>query len=242
MIKYRKLFVIFFLFLSKAFVVYAKPDREMMESKKCSNIFSYFERKHNIPRNTLHSISLRETQKTHSKHKLGITWPWTVTVNPDGKGYHFRSKNEAVNFVRAQLALGKRSLDVGCMQINLKYHPNAFKSVEQAFTPRKNIAYGAKFLEEKYQQYGNWQQAIGAYHSGSIERSIMYYARVKKISDSMRSYKKKLADISYHSYKNEDVELNSYIPKKSKTKFLGMGRVSVRVGTLKNNNWFRRTK
>jgi hypothetical protein len=35
------------------------------------------------------------------------------------------------------------------MQINLKHHPGAFASLEEAFDPQKNIAYAAQFLKEK---------------------------------------------------------------------------------------------
>ena len=134
------LLLAFLLFSVNSFASYAKTDPEMLESQKCSNIFSYFEKRHKIPKDTLYSISLQETQKPHSKHRLGLTWPWAVTVNPSGKGYHFKNKTEAIKFAKAQLASGKGSIDVGCMQINLKYHPDAFTSVEQAFSPRRNLA------------------------------------------------------------------------------------------------------
>lgn len=239
----RKILLLTFLTLSvSSFASYAKTDPEMMESQKCSNIFSYFEKRYKIPKDILYSISLRETQKAHSKHGIGITWPWTVTVNPSGKGYHFKNKTEAIKFAKAQLASGKgRSIDVGCMQINLKYHPDAFTSLEQAFSPRRNIAYGAKFLKEKYEQYGDWQKAIGAYHSGSIDKASAYHTMVKQINDSMNLYKKKLADLSSYKYRTTKVATTTK-NSEQKEKFLGMGKVQVRVGTLKENNWFRKVQ
>lgn len=237
----KTLLLAFLLFSVNSFTSYAKTDPEMLESQKCSNIFSYFEKRHKIPKDTLYSISLRETQKAHSKHRIGITWPWTITVNPSGKGYYFKNKSEAIKFAKAQLASGKGSIDVGCMQINLKYHPDAFTSVEQAFSPRRNIAYGAKFLKEKYEHYGDWQKAIGAYHSGSADRASAYHARVRQISDSMHIYKKKLADLSSYKYKTTKIATSAKNSKK-KEKFLGIGKVQVRVGTLKDNNWFRKVQ
>jgi soluble lytic murein transglycosylase-like protein len=136
-----------------------------------------------------------------------------IVVNPSGKGYHFKNKIEAVKFVKAQLASGKSSVDVGCMQINLKYHPDAFTSIEQVFCPRKNIAYGAKFLKEKYNQYGDWQKAIGSYHSG-----------VKQINDSMHMHKKKLADLSSYRHKTTKITTRIKNPEQ-KEKFLGIGKV-----------------
>lgn len=238
----HKILLLTFLSLSvTSFSCYAKTDPELMESQKCSNIFSYFEKRYKIPKDTLYSISLRETQKAHSKHAIGITWPWTVTVNPSGKGYHFRNKTEAIKFAKNQLASGKESIDVGCMQINLKYHPDAFTSVEQAFSPRRNIAYGAKFLKEKYEQHGDWQKAIGAYHSGSSEKASAYHSLVKQISDSMHIYKKRLADLSSYRYRTTKIATTTK-SSQQKEKFLGMGKVQVRVGTLKENNWFRKVQ
>jgi soluble lytic murein transglycosylase-like protein len=92
-------------------------------------------------------------------------WPWTVNV--EGKGFYFNSKKEAVFFVRKQLQEGKTSIDVGCMQINLKHHPEAFVKLEQAFNPRHNIGYAASFLVKKFAELGSWGKAIAHYHSAN---------------------------------------------------------------------------
>lgn len=238
----NKILILTFLAFSvSSFASYAKTDPEMMESQKCSNIFSYFEKRHQIPQDTLYSISLRETQKAHSKHGIGITWPWTITVNPSGKGYHFKNKTEAIKFAKEQLQSGKGSIDVGCMQINLKYHPDAFASVEQALSPQNNIAYGAKFLKEKYEQHGDWQKAIGAYHSSSSDKAYIYHAMVKEIKDSMALYKKQLANLAKHEYQATKVATTEKKPEQ-RPKFLGIKKVQVRVGALKENNWFRKVQ
>ena len=49
--------------------------------------------------------------------------------------------------VRAMQANGVRSIDVGCGQINLMYHPDAFPNLELAFDPQANAAYAARFLK-----------------------------------------------------------------------------------------------
>ena len=50
--------------------------------------------------------------------------------------------------VRKLQRRGVRNIDVGCMQVNLRYHPKAFKSLGQAFDPRANAAYAAGFLRK----------------------------------------------------------------------------------------------
>lgn len=63
-----------------------------------------------------------------------------------GKGRYFATKEEAVRAVKKLQAQGVKSIDVGCMQINLAYHGDAFDSIEDALDPETNVTYGAKFL------------------------------------------------------------------------------------------------
>jgi len=103
-------------------------------------------------------------------------WPWTI--NAAGQGYHFDSRDEAIRAVQALQARGVRSIDVGCFQINLMYHPAAFASLEHAFDPAANARYAATFLNELQARTGSWDGAIGAYHSATSERGGAYRARV----------------------------------------------------------------
>lgn len=166
---------------------FALSDHDMIESKKCSSLFPYFERKYELPEDYLHSIAMQESGKKHPKHDLRMVWPWTV--NSEGKGYYFSSMQEAIKFTRQEIASGKTSIDVGCMQISLKHHPKAFSSLEQAFSPRENISYGAQFLRKKYEALGSWDKAIGHYHSANQERGVKYSAKVYKIASNMQQYK-----------------------------------------------------
>jgi len=183
-------------------------DHELSESLKCTRMFSYFERKFLIPFDTLHSISLKESGRAHSKHKIRLVWPWTVNV--EGKGYFFDSKREAISFVATQILNGKESIDIGCMQINLKHHPEAFISLEQAFDTRKNIEYGASFLRSKYEHLGCWHKAIAHYHSATHELGFKYKQDVVKIAGSMDQYKDSLRkyiryanNAKFYDYKNK---------------------------------------
>jgi soluble lytic murein transglycosylase-like protein len=177
-------------------------DSEIAESRKCSKIFPFFERKFQIPANTLHSIALQESGKKHKKYKLKVAWPWAVNV--EGQGYYFDSKKEAISFVKKQIMQGKESIDVGCMQINLKHHLDAFDSLNQAFDPKHNIAYGAKFLKSKYDQLGSWHKAIAHYHSATHELGSKYKQEVIKIANNMELYKNSINMYSgYNLYNNK---------------------------------------
>ena len=67
--------------------------------------------------------------------------------------------------MRALQAQGVRSIDVGCMQVNLMHHPNAFTSLEAKYDPTINALYAARFLNSLYGIGGSWVQAAAAYHS-----------------------------------------------------------------------------
>lgn len=211
----NKLYLLVLLTLS-TFSASASLDKELLESKKCSNIFSYFEEIHNLPENTLHAISLQETQRAHSKHRVGIVWPWTITSK--GKGYHFKTRNEALEFAKAQIALGNNNIDVGCMQVNMKYHPNAFSSIEEAISPKHNVAYGAKFLKNNFDRFKNWGKAIGAYHSLQAKRSASYQKKVSRFSNAMVSYKGKLQKINNPNSKNLEEKRQSKLADSGKIK------------------------
>lgn len=216
--------------------VFAAVDREILESKKCSSMFSYFEHRYRLPKDILHSISLQETRKPHSRHKIGVVWPWTINV--EGKGFHFKTKKDAIRFVKDQLEAGKESIDVGCMQINLKYHPDAFASLDQAFSPKSNIAYAAHLLREHYSRLGNWNKAVGHYHSSTHERASNYQASVNKINNKMVAYKQDLNRYTYGEPSNSISNKN----RNMRAKYLGMNKVEVRVGRIKNNDLFRRVQ
>ena len=58
--------------------------------------------------------------------------------------------------------------DVGIMQINEKAHPAAFPRARTDM--RYNIEYGARYLKWQFERYGNWEEAVAAYNSGSVVR------------------------------------------------------------------------
>jgi hypothetical protein len=128
------------------------------------------ERTHRIPKGLLAAIGLTESGR--SVHGKRAVWPWTV--NSEGEGHYFDSKAEAVTFVEGKLADGVESIDVGCMQINLKHHPDAFASLEDAFDPATNVAYGADFLKALHDQANGWLAAARRYHSATPEKGQAY--------------------------------------------------------------------
>jgi hypothetical protein len=103
-------------------------------------------------------------------------WPWAT--NNAGEGHYFSSAQEAVAWVVAAQALGNQSIDVGCFQVNLHYHPDAFASLADAFDPSANARYAANLLNRLHDQSGSWPLAIALYHSADPSEGQRYGARV----------------------------------------------------------------
>lgn len=130
----------------------------------CPQAIAVAEQAHAIPARLLAAIGRVESGRPDSS---GVVVPWPWTINAEGQGRFFDSKAQAVAAVRALQAQGVQSIDVGCMQVNLMHHPNAFASLDQAFDPAANADYAAGFLRRLYAQTNNWAEAAAQYHSAT---------------------------------------------------------------------------
>jgi hypothetical protein len=128
------------------------------------------ERKYNIPESLLRAIALEESAVNSRPY------PWAICVN--GKSHYYPTKAEAIAATRRFIAVGKRNIDVGCMQVNLMHHRHAFRNLEEAFDPRRNIEYAAKFLLALKNEYGTWARAVCFYHSRTAKHYKPYLASV----------------------------------------------------------------
>jgi hypothetical protein len=129
-----------------------------------------------LPPGLLLAIALVESGRGQPGTGRIEPWPWAY--NAEGDGRHPPSRAAAREQVAALLARGTRSIDVGCMQVNLFHHPQAFASLDQAFEPETNVRYAARFLRSLHARTGDWQQAIANYHSGKELRGFAYQRRV----------------------------------------------------------------
>jgi hypothetical protein len=130
-----------------------------------------------IPEGLLKAIGFTESGRVISNGRR-VPWPWTV--NAQGQGNYFDSKKDAIAFVQALQAQGIAIIDVGCLQVNLYYHPGAFASLDAAFDPATNIAYAAKFLNELKAETDDWGVATQYYHSRTPYLGEAYGARVAR--------------------------------------------------------------
>ena len=126
-----------------------------------------------VPLPVLRAIALTETGRT----RAGRTEAWPWTTNAVGEGHWFEDRATAEAHVRALRSNGIESVDIGCFQINLRWHGEAFSSPEAMFEPEANALYAAQFLSELHAEFGSWQAAAGAYHSRTPELAQRYTRR-----------------------------------------------------------------
>lgn len=130
-----------------------------------------------VPLSVLHALTRTETGRTRN----GRYEPWPWTVNMEGVGTWFPDPDSALSHVFEHIKRGARSFDVGCFQINHKWHGGAFSSVQEMFDPEKNALYAARFLSALHDEFGDWMKAVGAYHSRTPELARRYSARFDRI-------------------------------------------------------------
>lgn len=139
-------------------------------------------RRFDVPVDVMRAITRTETGRPG---KQGPSpWPWTV--NMEGRGAWFDDRDAALAFVFGHFKRGARSFDVGCFQINYKWHSGAFATIQDMFDPQRNADYAAGFLRSLFEELGDWTLAAGAYHSRTPKYARRYRARFETIRASLK--------------------------------------------------------
>jgi Transglycosylase SLT domain len=125
-----------------------------------------------VPYDTLLAISVVETGR-------GLRpWPWTINLG--GEGYWLDSAEDAAGLVADALNGGATNIDIGCFQLNYRWHASAFPSIEDMLDPEQNARYAAEYLAGHYARTGDWSLAAAAYHSATPEYADRYQARFEE--------------------------------------------------------------
>jgi hypothetical protein len=148
----------------------------------CRAAVAAAEREAGLPPRLLAAMARVESGRRDPDTGRFHPWPWTI--NAEGRGSFFPTKAAAVAAARSLQAQGVRSFDVGCMQINMRHHPNAFADLEEAFDPAANARYAARFLMSLQATRGDWMRSASHYNSQTPELAEAYRARVAAALDA----------------------------------------------------------
>ena len=142
----------------------------------CEAAGTLAEQRYEVPAGLLLAIGRVESGRRDPGTGRLAAWPWTI--NAQGRGQLFETREAAQVAVQALQKSGVASIDVGCFQVNLAYHPDAFPHLEDGFDPAANADYAARFLLSLKAKLGSWPAAVAAYHSATPELGGPYRDRV----------------------------------------------------------------
>ena len=159
-------------------VVYSQSQNSYQDRLQCEYLAKEAEVRNGLPENILLSISRVETgyQRIDGVRRA---WPWTL--NAGGDSAYFKTKEAALNSLKKKVKQGITNIDIGCMQLNFRWHKKFFKNLREMINPEKNVDYGAKFLKRLYERHGSWEKAVKYYHSSKSKFNVKYYKKVKSV-------------------------------------------------------------
>ena len=128
--------------------------------------------KYAVPVALLYAVGLAESGRKGKLHPFAL--------NVEGKAFFPKSRSEALRIFKREMAAGRRLIDLGCMQINHKYHASEFPSLEAMLNPKLNVDYSARFLRRLKDRHGTWSVAVARYHAGDKNHAAQkkYVCRV----------------------------------------------------------------
>lgn len=145
----------------------------------CATLAEQAAAREGIPKGLMTAIALAESGRADDDGKLR-PWPWTL--NQGGDGSFHDTRGQALAQLDDLLAQGVTNVDIGCMQINYRWHHRAFESVESMMDPVRNTRYAARFLNELHKRLGSWDAATAAYHSLDAREGALYLDRVSDLA------------------------------------------------------------
>ena len=136
-----------------------------------------------VPPDILGALTLTET----GRNRDGVVRPWAWSVNAEGKGSWFDDPGSALAFAEDRVARGRLNLDIGCFQLNYRWHGMHFASVAEMFDPLNNARYAARFVSELQAEFGDWRKAAGAFHSRTQVHATRYLARFDELRAGLQA-------------------------------------------------------
>lgn len=133
----------------------------------------------------LYAVALVESAQINDR--LAAPWPWAL--NRQGRPILPSSRHEARGILNEALNKGIRSIDVGLMQVNVRWNGHRVQRLEDLLDPETNIRIGADVLTEAIDSApGDLALGIGRYHTGwrNDADAYRYGRRVLAIAQQIR--------------------------------------------------------
>ena len=143
--------------------------------------------RYHIDPKLLYSISLVESavkaDTKSGKEFMVQPSPWTLRTRR--KPYYAQSREDAEKLLLKLLQVNK-SVDIGLMQINSRWHAHRVKNVTDLLDPETNVSVAAAILSELIDRYpDNALEVIARYHSGQPARGTWYAKHVLRVYENV---------------------------------------------------------
>ena len=136
---------------------------------------------HRLDPALLYAIALMESGRPRDG---GVApWPWTLWLPGQG-GVFLPSRDQALDALQENIGT---PVDVGLMQVNLRWHGHRVGRPEELLEPRRNLEIAADILAEALATApGDLELGIGRYHSPTEARARSYGRTVLTIWQGLR--------------------------------------------------------
>lgn len=117
----------------------------------------------------LYAVALTESGRPAERGQIE-PWPWALNV--EGDPIFAASREEATRLLAAH---SDKSVDVGLLQVNIRWHGHRVDRLESLLDPKTNLSVGAAILKEALASAsGDLTAGIGRYHSARPKRAKAY--------------------------------------------------------------------
>jgi hypothetical protein len=130
--------------------------------------------RHGLDPLLLYAVALQETQRPRGEGTAS-PWPWTLRSAEGPRFYERQAEADA----DLRGLLGRyRNIDVGLMQVNLRWHGHRVVEPGALLDARTNLAVAAEILAQAIRSApGDPELGVGRYHHWNDERVARSYGR-----------------------------------------------------------------
>lgn len=148
----------------------------------CETLATEAGRQHGLPEGLLVAIARTESGIARDASDLRA-WPWSANV--EGQSHYYDTRQEMLAHLNSVWSADISNFDVGCMQLNYRWHGEGFADLDRMLDPETNVGYAARYLKNLYEETGSWDGATRYYHSRDPDRGAAYLERVRKMQTTL---------------------------------------------------------
>lgn len=147
-----------------------------------ANVWLQAEAISGVPHTKIYAMALKESGVAARDSKLR-PWPWTL--NSAQGSMRFKTKKEAYAAIKMLVEQGLTNIDIGVMQINLRWNWDLIKD-KDILDPQTNVMVAASLLKAHMKTTkGDVRKSVALYHSRLEKNATVYEASVAEFEKAI---------------------------------------------------------